>query len=194
MGKHKFKRHGTWNKERWWVGTENLTSATGLLWTVTLGSLACEEGGNLSTRYLGFIYVSSEGRVGCEFIHPAQPTDAPSGRRSPLSHFYTPGFPPFRGLVPLGRRNLVPVLPPAHPLGGGCTNKRNIKKIKTIHLEHMLYNYIFVYKSISFKNCKIVSPATFVNKLDNFFSCQFLLYYKSKWTQVLTAATCQWVV
>jgi hypothetical protein len=30
----------------------------------------------------------------------------------------------------------------------------------------MLYNYIFVYKSISFKNCKIVSPATFVNKLD----------------------------
>jgi hypothetical protein len=48
----------------------------------------------------------------------------------------------------------------------GCTNKRNIKKIKTIHLEHMLYNYIFVYKSISFKNCKIVSPATFVNKLD----------------------------
>ena len=30
----------------------------------------------------------------------------------------------------------------------------------------MLYNYIFVYKSISFKNCKIESPATFVNKLD----------------------------
>jgi len=30
----------------------------------------------------------------------------------------------------------------------------------------MLYNYIFVYKLISFKNCKIVSPATFVNILD----------------------------
>jgi hypothetical protein len=30
----------------------------------------------------------------------------------------------------------------------------------------MLYNYIFVYKSISFKNCKIVSPTTFVDKLD----------------------------
>ena len=30
----------------------------------------------------------------------------------------------------------------------------------------MLYNYIFAYKSISFKNCKIVSHATFVNKLD----------------------------
>ena len=81
------------NKERWWVGTENLASATGLLWiTVTLGSLTCEEGGNLSTRDLCFIYVSSEGRVGCEFIHPAQPTDAPSSRRSSRSHFYTTGF------------------------------------------------------------------------------------------------------
>jgi hypothetical protein len=46
------------------VGTENLASATGLLWTtVTLGSLTCEEGGNLSTQDLSFIYVSSEGRV-----------------------------------------------------------------------------------------------------------------------------------
>ena len=33
--------------------------------------------------------------------------------------FLYPGVPPFRGLVPLGRRNLVPILPPAHPLGGG---------------------------------------------------------------------------
>ena len=31
--------------------------------------------------------VSSEGQVGCEFIHPAQPTDVPSSRRN--SHFYT---------------------------------------------------------------------------------------------------------
>jgi hypothetical protein len=58
-----------------------------------LGSLTCEEDGNLSTRELGFIYVSSEGRVGCEFIHPAQPTDAPSSRRNSRSHFYAPGFP-----------------------------------------------------------------------------------------------------
>jgi hypothetical protein len=35
-----------------------------------MGSLTCGEGGNLSTRDLGFIYVSSAGRVGCEFIHP----------------------------------------------------------------------------------------------------------------------------
>ena len=37
--------------------------------------------------------------------------------------FLFPGVPvgltPFRGLVPLGWRNLVPILPPAHPLGGG---------------------------------------------------------------------------
>jgi hypothetical protein len=59
---------------------------------VTLGSLTCEEGGNLSTRDLGFIYVSSTGRVGCEFIHPAQPTDVPSSRRSSRSHLYTPEF------------------------------------------------------------------------------------------------------
>jgi hypothetical protein len=43
----------------------------------------------------------------------------PTSRRSSRSHFYTPGFPPFRRLVPLGRRNLVPILPPAHALGGG---------------------------------------------------------------------------
>ena len=34
-----------------------------------------------------FIYISSEGRVGCEFIHQTQPTDAPSSRRSSQSHF-----------------------------------------------------------------------------------------------------------
>jgi len=33
----------------------------------------------------------------------------------------------------------------------------------------MLYNYMFVYKLISFKNFKIVSPATFVNKLYKLF-------------------------
>ena len=29
------------------------------------------------------------------------------------------GFASFRGLVPLGWGNLVPILPPAHPLEGG---------------------------------------------------------------------------
>jgi hypothetical protein len=44
--------------------------------------------GNLSTQDLGFIYVSSEGRVGCEFIHPIQPTDAPSCRRNSVPFLY----------------------------------------------------------------------------------------------------------
>ena len=70
------------------------------------------------------------GRVGCEFIHPAQPTDAPSSRRSSRSHFYTPGLTPFRELVAvvvsLGRRNLVPILPTAHPLGGGFSERTGI--------------------------------------------------------------------
>ena len=86
------------------------------------------------TRDLGFIYVSSEGRVGCEFMHPAQPTDAPSSRRSSRSHFYTPGLSPFRGLVPLGRRNLVPILPPAHPLGGGFLSE-------SMHSERRVYRH-----------------------------------------------------
>ena len=95
-----FKRHGTRNKERCMGRDDNLASATGLIMSIllimscysTLGSLTCEEDGNLSTRDLGFIYVSSEGRVDCEFIHPAQPTDAPSSRRSSRSNFYTPGL------------------------------------------------------------------------------------------------------
>ena len=42
-----------------------------------------------------------------------------------------------------------------------CTNKKNIKRIKPyIYLERMLSSFIFVYKSISFKNLKIVFPAT----------------------------------
>ena len=86
-------------------------------------------------REPGFIYVSSEGRVGCEFLHPAQPTDAPSSRRSFRSHFYTPGLTPFRGLVPLGRRNLVPILPPAHPLGGGLNCIWEHLEIKKINSE-----------------------------------------------------------
>ena len=49
-----------------------------------LGSLTCEEGGNLSTRALDFIYVSSEGRVGCEFMLPAH------NRRMPLQETIGP--------------------------------------------------------------------------------------------------------
>jgi hypothetical protein len=107
-------------------------------------------------------------RTGWLWLYTSSTTDERPFKSKKLSvPFLYPGVPvgltPFRGLVPLGRRNLVPSIHPAQPLG----SKKKIKnKIKTIHLEHMLYNYIFVYKSISFKNCKIVSPATFVKKLD----------------------------
>ena len=44
----------------------------------------------------------------------------PHNRRTPLqAEEALVGLTPFRGLVPLGRRNLVPILPPAHTLGGG---------------------------------------------------------------------------
>jgi hypothetical protein len=74
-------------------------------------------------------------RTGWLWIYTSRTTDGPSSRRSSRSHFYTPGLTPFRELVPLGRRNLVPILPPAHPLWGGLrynwvseriTNKRKI--------------------------------------------------------------------
>jgi hypothetical protein len=39
------------------------------------------------------------------------------------------GLTPFRGLVPLGRGNLVPILLPAHPLGGGVVQiKETLKR------------------------------------------------------------------
>ena len=65
---------------------------------------------------------NATGRVGCEFIHPAQPTERPFKPKKlsvPFLYLGAPmGLTPFRGLVPLGQRNLVPILPPAHPLGG----------------------------------------------------------------------------
>ena len=90
----------------------------------------CEEGGNLSTRDLGFIYVSSEERL-VENLY------IPNNRRTTLQAEEALGpiamprgsqeLTPFRGLDPLGRRNRVPILPPAHPLGGG--KQTNIKPV-----------------------------------------------------------------
>jgi hypothetical protein len=49
-----------------------------------------------------------------------------------------------------------------------------------------------------FQNCVWQKCAPFkmaaVTKNRNFFNCPLLLYYKSKWAQILTAATLQWVV
>jgi hypothetical protein len=48
----------------------------------------------------------------------------------------------------------------------GQTNLQTLHRKITIviYLERMLFNYYFVYKLISLKNFKIVSPTTFVNK------------------------------
>ena len=59
-------------------------------------------------------------RTGWLWIYTSRTTEGrPSSWRSSWSHFYPAGLAPFRGLVPLGWRNLVPILPMAHPLGGG---------------------------------------------------------------------------
>jgi hypothetical protein len=47
--------------------------------------------------------------------------------------------------------------------------KKNIK-YNTYYLEPMLSIYILAYKLILFKNLKIGSPATFVEKLDKFWT------------------------
>ena len=133
-------------------------------WAVTLGSLTCREGGNLSTRDLGFIHISSAGWVGCEFLHPAQPTDAPSSRRSSRSHLYTPGFlqgwPPLRGLVPLGRRNLVPILPP-HTLHEGGFLLASVHVIIIFALEVLGLSeewiWLFIFNYYSIKKIKKLS-------------------------------------
>ena len=121
-----------------------------------MGSLTCEEGGNLSTR-------SSEGRVGCEFMHPAQLTYAPSSRRTSRYHFYTPGLTPFGGLMPLWRRNLVPILPPTYPLGGGfvcwywwnCWPSPSLFKLsfpmmKLLLCSTTVHNFLSLYKNLTF--------------------------------------------
>ena len=135
------------------------------IWAVTLGSLTCEEGSNFSTRDLSFIYMyfSCERRVGSKFIDPAQPTDAPSSQRSSWTHFYTPGFTPFRGLVPLGRRKLVSILPPAHPLGEGSKIYviyiffAKVLYLKSIFILCILFQYIFGLFSGLFNVCEAIS-------------------------------------
>ena len=84
---------------------------------------------------------------GCELIYSAQPTDAPSSRRSSRSHFYTLGLTPFRGLVPLGRRNLVPILP-RHTLWEGGRRCRHFH----FYNEN---NAIFAQFLLSFTNYRI---------------------------------------
>jgi hypothetical protein len=66
-------------------------------------------------------------RTGWLWIYTSCTTDGRPFKPKKLSvPFLYPGVPvgltPFRGL---GQRNLVPILPPAHPLGGGCQMDEN---------------------------------------------------------------------
>jgi hypothetical protein len=68
-------------------------------------------------------------RKGWLWIYTSRTTDRrpfkPKKLSVPFLYPWVPvGLTPFRGLVPLGWRNLVPNLPPAHPLGGGAFNKQ----------------------------------------------------------------------
>ena len=134
--KKKIKCHGTRNKERWWVWTDNLASATGLLWTIHHEHLSIML---IMSCYTGFFnvrrgwqslntgpqfYLHLIQKTGWLLIYISRTTDGCPFKPKKLSvPFLYPGVPaglaPFRRLVPLGRRNLVPILPPAHPLGGG---------------------------------------------------------------------------
>ena len=73
-------------------------------------------------------------RTGWLWIYTSRTTDGrpfkPKKLSVPFLYPVVPaGLTPFRELVPLGRRNLVPILPPAHSLGGGirASNDRFIK-------------------------------------------------------------------
>jgi hypothetical protein len=91
----KFKRHRTRNKERWWVGTDDLASATGLLWTThhehIMLIMSCYTGffnvrrGWQSLNTGPLFYLRLIRRTGWLWIY--------TFRRSSRSHFYPPRFP-----------------------------------------------------------------------------------------------------
>ena len=129
------KRHGNRNKENSWVGTGiqpvqqvsygPLIMSTMLIMSCYTGFFNVRRGWqsrNTKSRfYLRLIRRTGQFRT----------TDGPPFKPQKLSvPFIYPGVPaglaPFRGLVPLGRRNLVPILLPAHPLGGGRGGCRQI--------------------------------------------------------------------
>ena len=86
-------------------------------------------------------------RTGWLWMYTSRTTDGRPFKPKKLSvPFLYPGVPagltPFRGLVPPGRRNLVPILPPAHLLGGGWFLWNNICSIYMV-----VYNFALNYKA-----------------------------------------------
>ena len=86
-------------------------------------------------------------KTGWLLIYTSRTTDGCPFKPKKLSvPFLYPGVPaglaPFRRLVPLGRRNLVPILPPAHPL------------------KHALFRYVTQDCSIGFDKLKFHNSTT----------------------------------
>ena len=96
-------------------------------------------------------------RTGWLWIYTSRTTDGRPFKPKKLSvPFLYPGVPAgltsFRGLVPLGRRNLVPILPPAHLIQSwGIFHK--IHKIKTIacNLIKFLILFYIIYRYLDFQ-------------------------------------------
>ena len=97
----------------------------------------------------------------------------PHNRRTPLQSeealgpISIPGVPagltPFKGLVPLERRNLVPILSPAHPLGGG------FYKLECILLHNtFLSATVFSFYMFTFLMLRKYKPQLTKNKQQNF--------------------------
>jgi hypothetical protein len=86
-------------------------------------------------------------RTGWLWIYASRTTDGRPFKPKKLSvPFLYPGvaagLTPFRGLVPLGRRNLVPILPPAHPLGGGyiCIRYNIFHSVMIVNIYYYVSN------------------------------------------------------
>ena len=85
-------------------------------------------------------------RTGWLLIYTSRTTDGCPFKTKKLSiPFLYPGVParlaPFRGLVPLERRNLAHILPPAHPLGGGIRNQCSLQEHCSSCYHVMVHTY-----------------------------------------------------
>jgi hypothetical protein len=105
-------------------------------------------------------------RTGWLWIYTSRTTDGRPFKPKKLSvPFLYPGVPagltPFRGLVPLGWRNLVPILPPAHPLWGGVVEEAGVPREDFV----------------SFRPQSIRPSTVFHNIIIIVFICLFFIFY-----------------
>ena len=92
------------------------------------------------------IYLRLIRRTGWLWIYTSCTTDGrpfkPQKLSVPFLYSGVPaGLTPFRGLMPLGRRNLAPILHPAHPLGEGTTVALTISKTSRLTITPPMRQY-----------------------------------------------------